>query len=83
MGRRVAAEPQAVQRDRTGDYGGDRDDQPARVVTGNIVVACVRDQIVGNDVNRAVRHHGRGGGSGDDQCDERAGNDGHWCAHSA
>lgn len=51
-------------------------------MTGNVVVAGVRDQVVRNDVNRAVRDHGSGGGSGDDQCDERAGNDGHWCAHS-
>jgi hypothetical protein len=29
-----------------------------------------------------VRDHGGRGGSGDHQCDERAGNDGHWCAHS-
>ena len=83
MSRRVAAEPQAVQRDDTGDNGGDRDDQPARVVIGNVVVARVRDQVVGDDVNRTVRHHGGGGGGGDHQCDERARNDGHWCAHSA
>ena len=61
----------------TGDHGGERGDQPARAVTGNVVVAGVRDQIVGNDVNRTVRHHGRGRGSGDHQCDQRAGNDGH------
>jgi len=82
MGRRVAAEPQAVQSERTGDHGGDRDDQSARVVTGNVVVARVRDKIVGNDVDRTVRHDGRGGGSGDHQCVKRARNDGHWCAHS-
>lgn len=82
VGRSVAAEPQTVQRDRAGDHGGDRDDQATRVVTRNIVVARMRDQVVGNDVDRAVRHHGRRGGSGDDQRDERAGNDGHWCAHS-
>jgi hypothetical protein len=80
---RVAAEPQAVQSDRTGDHGGDRDDQPARIVTGNVVVARVRDKIVGNDVYRTVRHDGRGGSSSDHQCDKRARNDGHWCAHSS
>ncbi len=82
MGRHVTAEPQAVQSDRTGDQRGDRDDQPARVVTGNVVVARVRDKIVGDDVNRTVRHDGRGGGSSDHQRDQRARNDGHWCADS-
>jgi len=75
--RRVAAEPQAVQRDCAGDDGRERHDDAARVVDGDVVVARVRDQIVGNDVDRAVRRHGSGSSSSDDQCDERARGDGH------
>jgi len=82
MGGRITAEPQAAQRDHTGNHRGEHGDQSPRVVTGNVVVARMRDQIVGNDVNRTVRRHGRGGGSGDHQCDERPRNDGHWCVHS-
>ena len=82
MSRRVAAKPQTAQRDHTSEQRGERDDEPARVVTGHVVIARVRDQIVGNDVNRSVGHHSRGGGSGDHQRDERARDDGHRCLRS-
>jgi hypothetical protein len=71
-----------VQRDRAGNHGTERDDQAARVVTGNIVVARVRDEIIGNNVDRAVRQHGRRRGGGDHHCDQRARNHGHCCVAS-
>jgi hypothetical protein len=43
----------------------------------------VRDEIIGNDVDRAVRNHGRSGGRGDYQCEERARDGGHWRLDSA
>ena len=82
IGRGIAAKPQAAQRDRDGDQGDERDADPARVVAGNVVVARMCDQIVGDDVNRAVRQHRRGCGGGDDQCYERAKSGRHWPVHS-
>lgn len=43
IGRHVAAEPQAVQGDDTGEQSVYGDDQSARIVAGNVVVTCVRD----------------------------------------
>jgi hypothetical protein len=77
IGRHVAAKPQAMQGDDTGEQSGDGDDEPARVVARNVVVACMRDQKVSNNVDRPVRNHGRGRGRGDYQCEERTRSAGH------
>lgn len=61
-----------MQRNNAGDDGGDYNHKPARGMTRNVVVARVRDQVVGDDVNRSVRHHRRRGSSGDHQRNKRS-----------
>lgn len=77
IGRHVATKPQAMQGDDTGEQSGDGDDEPARVVARNVVVACMRDQKVSDNVDRPVRNDGRGRGRGDYQCEKRTSSAGH------
>ena len=70
-GGRLTAKSQPVQRYRTRDYRGDHADEPARGVTGNVIVARMGNQIVGDNVDRRVRYEGRESGRGDHQRDER------------
>lgn len=66
-----------MQGDDTGKQRGDRNDQSARVVAGNVVVARMRDQKVSDNVDRPVRDHCRGRGRGDYQSEKRTRNAGH------
>jgi hypothetical protein len=66
-----------MQRQHTRDDGSNRTHETTRGVSRNVVVARVRDEIVGDDINRPVRYHGRGGRSGDHQRNERSKSDRH------